>query len=230
MNTRLEQLRQRTNPYYGLSMVKGEKGDKGDVGPQGPIGKTGPQGEFVQGPKGNDGKDGRNGRNGVDGLNGKDGKAGKDGKDGTTPEIQQVIDAVLKQLSKGKALKVEHVDGLTGSLKQLRDHLKAGGFRGGGDTVLAGSNITVVANGDGSKTISSSGGSGFTTLTATETPNGVLTVFTFALASAKPSFILSDGVWMEDTAQDSTVNWTWNNGTKKATMTIPPASAIKGIV
>lgn len=143
-----------------------------------------------------------------------------------------IADSVVELLVKGKKkLHVKHLDGFAEGLEQTMAPIRslAAGFRGGGDTVAAGSNVTITSV-NGVKTISSSGGSGFTQLTATETPNGVLTVFTFALASAQPSFIISDGVWMEATAQDSTVNWTWNNVTKKATMTIPPASAIKGIV
>lgn len=73
-------------------------------------------------------------------------------------------------------------------------------------------------------------GGGFTALVATETPNGSLTVFTFATAGAQPSFIISDGIWMEATDQGSVVNWTWNAGAKTATLTIPPVSGVKGIV
>lgn len=174
MNPRLEQLRQRTNPYYGISMLKGDKGDKGDPGINGKDGKDGRDGtDGLPGRDGVDGKDGKNGRNGVDGLpgkDGKDGKNGKDGKDGKDSDIQKVIDAVLKQIADGKALKVEHVDGLTGSLRQLRDHLKLGGFRGGGDTVAAGTNVTITTA-NGVKTISATGGAA---TIYTETPSGLI--------------------------------------------------------
>ena len=69
-------------------------------------------------------------------------------------------------------------------------------------------------------------GSGLTVLTATETPNGVLTVFTFSGASAQPSFIIIDNAFTRATTKSGTVNWTWNNGTKKATLTVPPADEI----
>lgn len=73
-------------------------------------------------------------------------------------------------------------------------------------------------------------GGGFTTLTATETPNGTLKVFTFSGASAQPSFIISDNVMMQATTKAGTVNWTWSSGPKQATMTIAPIDDILGIV
>ena len=99
----------------------------------------------------------------------------------------------------------------------------------------AGSNITITLTADTKGAITAqfdaSGGGGFSTLAATETPNGSTTVFTFASATAKPHFVMSDHVWMPSTDADGvTVNWTWNNGTKKATMTIPPYNDIIAIV
>lgn len=61
--------------------------------------------------------------------------------------------------------------------------------------------------------------SGMTILSATETPNGTTTVFTYPSATAKPSFIVSDNVWLRDVSKAGTVNWTWS-GTQ-ATLTIP---------
>lgn len=72
----------------------------------------------------------------------------------------------------------------------------------------------------------SSSGGGFTRRTASETPNGVLVVFTFAAASAKPAYIVSDNVWMRDVTASGTVNWTWNSGAKQATLTIAPTDEI----
>lgn len=72
-------------------------------------------------------------------------------------------------------------------------------------------------------------GGGFTKLTPTETPNGVITVFTFGAASSQPTFIISDNAIIQATSKSGTVNWTWNNGAKKATMTIPPQDDIVGI-
>ena len=73
------------------------------------------------------------------------------------------------------------------------------------------------------------GGGGFTTLQPTETPNGVLTVFTFSTATGQPTFIVSDNAMMQAVTKSGTVNWTWNNGALQATMTIPPQDDIEGI-
>ena len=73
------------------------------------------------------------------------------------------------------------------------------------------------------------GGSGFTILTATETPNGNLTDFTFPTATAQPSFILADFAQKPAVNADGTVNWTWNNGTKVASLSVPPTNDISAI-
>lgn len=197
-------------------------------------------------------------KNGTPGLPGKPGAPGKTptplirGVDfWTTDDREAIVSEVLKRLPApaeaptidhealaleaakkaltASPLKIEHIEGLPKTLGELVQHLRAGGFRGGGGKVLAGSNVTITNNADGSQTVASTGGSGFTKLAATETPNGTLTVFTFSTATAQPSFIISDGVWMEAAAQDGTINWTWNAGAKQATMTIAPTSGIRGI-
>lgn len=99
--------------------------------------------------------------------------------------------------------------------------------------IVQGSNVTIsdnLVNGLHTLTISSTGGSGFTQLSATETPDGSITVFTFSTASAQPSFLVVDNVWMKATTATGGVNWTWNNGTKKATLTIPAVDDIWGVV
>ncbi len=163
---------------------------------------------------------------GVDGLN------GKDGIDGIHADPQTVFDHIKAQ-PKGKRLKIEHVDELQVTLDNLGRRISAnqGGFkmRGGGDTVAAGTGITISKNSNGVSTISSTGGGGFTTLTATEVPNGTLTVFTFSTATAQPTFIVSDGTFQPAVAKSGTTNWTWNAGAKQATMTVPPQNDIIGI-
>lgn len=100
--------------------------------------------------------------------------------------------------------------------------------------LVAGSNMTItdsVVNGLHTITFVSTGGSGFTKLTATETPNGTTKVFTFSAASAQPSFLVVDGAWMQAVTALGTVNWTWVGGaTKQATLTIPANDDIYAIV
>ena len=63
----------------------------------------------------------------------------------------------------------------------------------------------------------SGGGSGFTKLTASETPDGSNTIFTFA---QKPTYIVSGGAWYEENS-----GWTWNSGALQATMDTPAPSS-----
>lgn len=89
---------------------------------------------------------------------------------------------------------------------------------------------TVTHNADGSTTVAVNGGGGFTELSATETPNAVVKIFTFSAASAQPSYLVVDNVWMKATTKAGTVNWTWSSGSKQATLTIAPVDDIYGIV
>jgi hypothetical protein len=89
-------------------------------------------------------------------------------------------------------------------------------------TLTQGSGITIT-NGHGTITIAASV-SGFTKLTATGVPNGSLSSFVFSAAATQPSYIVSDGVWYESVDEASNTNWTWNGGTKTATLSMPPPS------
>lgn len=141
-----------------------------------------------------------------------------------------VIDKILA-LPKGKfKLKTEHIDGLEQTIAAFRHQITSKGYlHGGGDTVGAGTNITI-ATVNGVKVISSTGGSGFTVLTATQTPNGIRTTFTFAAATAQPSFIVSDGIWLKATSAAGNTNWSWNNLLKQATLSIPPTDDVWAVV
>lgn len=152
--------------------------------------------------------------------------AGAPGKDA---DVAVAIASVLEHLKTGKVkIKAEHVEGLKQTTEVIRRFEKSGGIRGGGDTVAAGTNVTITRLTSGAVQISAQ--AGFTALDPTETPNGSRTVFTFATATAKPSYIISDNVLMKATAKSGTVNWTWSSALKQATMTVPPQDDIEGIV
>lgn len=152
----------------------------------------------------------------------------QDGKDAII-DHDAIVEKILGKIIKEKKLSTKHLsdfnEGLEQTIAPIR-HL-ATGFRGGGDTVAAGANVSISQSG-GVKTISVT--SGLTKLTATETPNGVLTAFTFSAATAKPSFVISDNVWLQATSKAGTVNWTWNSVSKVATLTVPPVDDILAIV
>jgi hypothetical protein len=224
MATREERLaayRRSQNPLgpiaERLHVLKGETGEKGDKGDIGPRGFSGANGS--QGPRGATGPQGKEGKQGIDGKHGRDGKDGVDGKDGLSPSIENIIKELRKLPVAYKDIK--DAPDLT-DLPKLIHFLKAGGFRGGGDTVAAGANVTI-SEVNGVKTINASGGTGgLTLLPATGAVNGTNAVFTF---TAAPTYIVSDGVWYQAKDNNGITNW---SGTTTVTMTIPPNSAIWG--
>lgn len=75
-----------------------------------------------------------------------------------------VIDAIMKMPEGTFKLSTGHIDGLDQTIRAIHHQLGTGGGRaylhGGGDTVVAGTNITITANPNGTKTISATGGGG----------------------------------------------------------------------
>ena len=112
---------------------------------------------------------------------------------------------------------------------QMFVKLKASGTPAGQPQTLNFIGATITPVGDGSEVNITTGGGGFTLLTATETVDGSRTTFTFASATSQPNFIVQDGAMMRATTSRGTVNWTWNSGTKVATMSIPPQDDIAAI-
>lgn len=157
------------------------------------------------------------------------GENGEDGEDGVTPSIEELI-ALIKPLipeplkgdkgdpgeagSTGRALvgwgahPLNLYDSSGAVIDDVTRHIK---FTG----------ATLSRSPDGVVTVAISS-NGFTELDPTETPDGSTTVFTFSGASAKPSYVVADNVWLKATSKAGTVNWTWSSGTKQATLTIPP--------
>jgi len=136
------------------------------------------------------------------------------------PKEKDVFEEVTKHPN--KKLYPKHITGLEQTLHAFETQLKSkGGYlHGGGDTVGAGSNITIVEIG-GKKIISSTGGgSTFIELDPIETPDGSNTVFTF---TQKPTYIISDGVKLRENS-----GWTWNVGLLQATLSVPPQYSLWG--
>lgn len=207
----------------------------------GPIGPRGLQG--IQGPKGESGNDGAvtNINEIVDSVMSRI-KPAKDGKDGFTPikgidyltqeDYKLITDYVIKKIPKQKQVTSEdllhlftkkkistkHIDGLEQTLSAFSSQLGRGYLHGAGDTVKAGSGITIISNSDGTKTIVSTGGG-----SSVEVPvgvvNGVNTTFT---VSNTPKYIITE----QGNAIDG-FGYTYLAGT--ITMTIAPSSFIRSI-
>lgn len=133
-----------------------------------------------------------------------------------------VIEKIMA-LPKGKfKLKTEHIDGLEQTMNAFRSQLGRGYLHGGGTTVAAGTNITLVKNANGTTTINASGGGGFIILNTASTVDGSNQTFVFSTATAQPTFIVSDGVYFTALDNNGNTQWSWNSGTKTVTLTVPP--------
>lgn len=160
-------------------------GPKGDRGIQGPKGEKGEKGEDGYSPSIQDITNQVLSKIELP-------KNGKDGKDGFVPikgidyltenDIAFLKQEVLKSLpvqkqndedflhlftKKGKKLSIKHIDGLEQTISAFSNQLGRGYLHGGGDTVKAGTNITLTSNSDGTKTITAGGGT-------VETPTGTI--------------------------------------------------------
>lgn len=110
-------------------------------------------------------------------------------------------------------LKVKNIEGLDATLKLLDRRY----IHGGGDTVSAGTNISLVRLSNGTVQINSTGG--LTILPATGLINDTNQNFIF---TQKPSIIVMNGISYNDGATTGGVTaWTWNSGTNTATMFSP---------
>lgn len=258
INETLQEIAKKGNPEVqkvsieGVEIItiKGKDGvdgkDSSVPGPQGEKGENG-----IDGKDGQDGVAGKDGKDGVDGEDGVDGIDGKDGVDGHIKDLspQEIRDS-LELLTEDERLDASAIKGFEETLKSIKESGKSVRIGGGSRGVQlyvngvkkglaqfidieAGPNITIsdsIVNGLHTLTITSTGGSGFTTLAATETPDSSLTAFTFSTATAKPSYLVVDNVWMKPVTATGTVNWTWNAGTKVATLIIAPVDDIWGVV
>lgn len=138
------------------TIKKGDKGDKGDsiVGPKGDKGDSVP---------GENGQDGADGEDGADGKDGKDGESiiGDKGKDGNEVTRKAIISKINE---KPEVIQIKSIKGLENYLKNLqraiREAAQGGGkmVHGGGMTLTAGTNVTLVRNSNGTWTVSASGG------------------------------------------------------------------------
>lgn len=120
-----------------------------------------------------DGENGKTPKRGVDYFHEKDIKSLTDAvlkklpkpKDGKNAEVNvEEVVATLLNAPKGKRLTVNHIDGLREGIEQtaraFTAQLGKGYLHGGGDTVKAGTNVTLTKNSDGTTTISASGSGG----------------------------------------------------------------------
>lgn len=213
------------------------------------VGPKGDKGDSIPGPRGPQGVPGKDGINGTSiNFNEviatilskipspKDGRDGKDAKI-TGEHINKIVDKVsrkipevktvdalsvieqIQNMPEGKRLSSKHIDGLEQTLSAFRTQMSRGYLHGGGDTVKAGTGISITVGANGVKTINATGtsNSGYQDPTS-----GALNQPTFTWAIA-PKAIVVDGETLKKVEQGGTVNWT---GTTTTVMTVWPTQSI----
>jgi hypothetical protein len=157
----------------------------------------------------------------------------KQPKDGKTPEItHEMILGALQNAPEGKKLSHKHIDGLEQTIDARYEQLKArGGYLHGGGvpSLSAGANITLVPKNDGGFTIVGGAGGGFTAYDSTEIPDGTITIFTFPTIPSQPTYLRIDNTLTKAVSKSGGINWTWDNGLKQATLSVPPQDDIEAI-
>jgi len=119
----------------------------------------------------------------------------------TEEELAGLVKTFLK-----KKISTKDINGLEEMLDDLRRKTSAF-VRGGGDTVAAGTGITI-SQSEGVKTISVSGTGGFTVLTATGTRDDSNLIFTF---TQEPTLVNVNGTFYRQTG--GAITWSYLAGT-----------------
>lgn len=123
-----------------------------------------------------------------------------------TPKLQDVVDAVFEHLDSGKKkIKLEQVDGIENKFAEVRNAAAMGSEpkiygknsweRGGGDTVKAGTGVTITTNEDGNKVINAVGGGGSNVATQKLTPTQAGSSITLDLTGLAHTFSVILGVY-----------------------------------
>lgn len=139
-------------------------------------------------------------------------------KDGRDAEID--YDKMFNILK--EKLKIEHIPGLRGEIDSYRNQIAGQVYgkdtwaRGGGDTVVQGTNISITANKNGQKVISSTSG-GSSPLIPSGTVNGVNQ--TFGVIS-QPSSVVADGITYYE-------GFGYSYSSLQITLSSPPAQYIR---
>lgn len=120
-------------------------------------------------------------------------------------------------------LKTSNIDGLEQTMSAFRSQLGRGYLHGGGDTVVAGTNVTITTNAQGQKVINASGGSGSGTVTSVSvvTANGVSG--SVADATTTPAITLTLGA-----ITPTSVNSVVISGSSTPTLAVTGTSAVSG--
>lgn len=132
----------------------------------------------------------------------KRGKRGKDAEAQVVPTKEELVAHLKEQLAAGNIkLSTKHIEGFEQTLAPIRN--LASGFRGGGDTVVAGTGVVITNTINGNKQISVSGG-GVNIETNKVTPLQVASNVELDLSALPHAFTAVLGVWKQGQLLDPT--------------------------
>lgn len=158
---------------------------------------------------------------------------GEPGTPGAAANPQAVVDALFEAITTGKKkLTVSHIDGLDGKIAEVRNaaalasapvYGKDTWARGGGDTVQAGTNVTITSV-NGKKVINASGGTSLTVIAVAGTIDDSNTAFT---AATQPTLLNINGAFYKQTGGAYT--WTYVAGNITLNAAVGAGGSIFGI-
>lgn len=148
-------------------------------------------------------------------------------KDPVVPSIEEITQNVVEWFKKN--LTVDHIPGLKNEIASYRNQLAGKVYgkdtwaRGGGDTVIAGSNITVTTNTNGQKVIASSA-SGLTIVAVSGTIDDSNTAFTSA---TQPTLLNINGSFYAKTGGN--ITWSYSGGNITLSSPVGTGGSIFGV-
>lgn len=142
------------------------------------------------------------------------------GKEGILPDMDLLTSKILEEVRK----QLPDPSAWDNKLAEMRDSIRREStWRGGGDTVVAGSGVTITNTPNGNKRIAATG-SGFTVITVTGVIDDSNTTFTVA---SQPTLLNINGQFYQKTG--GAITWTYVAGTITISVPVGTGGSIFGI-
>lgn len=137
---------------------------------------------------------------------------------------EDVLQETLSRIVTGKIIKPEHIDGLLQTLRSHQEQIRSKGayIHGGGDSVLAGTNVTITKV--GSRKVISASSAGITIIAVAGTKDDSNVTFT---AASEPKLLNINGAFYQKTG--GTYTWSYAAGTITLNIAIGTGGAIFGM-